>query len=197
MKIVRIEVLQNCGAFASSRYWRLARKMLHGAIERVVWPVGSEQFTIYPAEQANGVKPIKLELMLELKERGWKLERPFELGSTKGPGKLDAVLASKYGCIVLEWETGNISSSHRALNKMALGLLKGSLVCGTLVVPSRKLYKYLTDRVGNISELEPYLDLWRAIPCRQGVLEIVVVEHDAESEQVPRIPKGTDGRALR
>ena len=80
---------------------------------------------------------------------------------------------------------------------MALGLLKGLLAGGILIVPSRKLYNYLTDRVGNISELEPYLDLWCSIPSKEGVLEVIVVEHDAESTNVPRIPKGTDGRALR
>ena len=79
---------------------------------------------------------------------------------------------------------------------MALGLLKGVLIAGILVVPSRNLYKYLTDRVANMEELEPYLDLWRSIPCKQGILEIVVVEHDATSTEVPRITKGTSGRAL-
>jgi len=40
------------------------------------------------------------------------------------------------------------------------------------------------------------LDFWKAVKCENGVLEIVVVEHDAESFEVPKIPKGTDGRAL-
>jgi hypothetical protein len=80
---------------------------------------------------------------------------------------------------------------------MALGLMKRLLIAGVLIVPSRKLYKFLTDRVGNFDELAPYLDLWAAVPCSEGVLEIVVVEQDAESKRVPKIPKGTDGRALR
>jgi hypothetical protein len=63
-------------------------------------------------------------------------------------------------------------------------------------VPSRELYKYLTDRVGNMRELEPYLKMWKSLPCKAGVLEIVVIEHDATSTKVPRIKKGTDGRAL-
>lgn len=79
---------------------------------------------------------------------------------------------------------------------MAVCLLRKQLVAGTLVVPSRKLYRFLTDRIGNFSELEPYLDLWKAVQCRNGVLEIVVIEHDAESFDVPRIPKGTDGRSV-
>ena len=146
--------------------------------------------------EGNGVKPIKLGLMGELKEQGWKLEEPLDIAILKKPGKLDAVLYTDYGPVALEWETGNISSSHRALNKIALGLLKGVLACGILVVPSRELYKYLTDRIGNMAELEPYFDLWRSIPCEQGVLEIVAIEHDATSMDVPRILKGTSGRAL-
>lgn len=79
---------------------------------------------------------------------------------------------------------------------MALGLMKRILVGGVLIVPTRALYKFLTDRIGNYAEIAPYLELWKAIPCENGVLEIVVVEHDATSFDVPRIPKGTDGRAL-
>jgi hypothetical protein len=202
MKIVGVEVLQSCGRYASSREWRITRKMLHDAVKRVSWPPGSRRFTIYPESgkksgEGNGVKPIKNELMLELQERGWKLEERLAVPTLKRMGKLDAVLYTSYGPVALEWETGNISSSHRALNKMALGMLRGVLTCGILIVPSRKLYKFLTDRVGNIAELEPYLELWRSIPCTEGVLEVVVIEHDAESIKVPKIPKGTDGRALR
>lgn len=202
MKIVGVEVLQNCGKYAASKEWRSTRAMLHDAVKRVSWPPGSKVFTIYPESgkrsgEGNGVKPIKNELMQELKEKGWKLEEPLAVAIVKRPGKLDAVRYTSYGPVALEWETGNISSSHRALNKMALGLLKGVLACGILIVPSRSFYKYLTDRVGNFAELEPYLDLWRSIPCKEGVLEVVVVEHDVESTSVPRIPKGTDGRALR
>ena len=101
--------------------------------------------------------------------------------------------------MALEWETGNISSSHRALNKMALGLLKGVLAAGILVVPSRELYKYLTDRIGNMEELEPYLDLWRSGSLREaGVLEIVAIEaYDATKARMCRaFPRSTDGRAL-
>ncbi len=202
MKIVGVEVLQSCGRYAASKEWRATRAMLHDAVRRVSWPPGSKRFTIYPESgkrsgEGNGVKPIKDELMQELKLKGWKLEEPLDVASVSRPGKLDAVLYTSYGPVALEWETGNISSSHRALNKMAVGLLRGVLACGVLVVPSRNLYKYLTDRVGNIAELSPYFDLWRSIPCEEAVLELVVVEQDAESEDVPKIPKGTDGRALR
>jgi hypothetical protein len=45
------------------------------------------------------------------------------LGSRISPGPIDAVLTEKQGDFAFEWETGNISSSHRALNKIALGLI--------------------------------------------------------------------------
>ncbi|MDJ0903693.1 MAG: hypothetical protein QNJ55_33380 [Xenococcus sp. MO_188.B8] len=99
--------------------------------------------------------------------------------------------------IAFEWETGNISSSHRSMNKMCLGLLTQKIIGGLLIVPSRNLYPYLTDRIGNFPELEPYLPLWRSIYCDEGVLEIIVIEQDEESFDVPKIAKGTDGRAIK
>jgi hypothetical protein len=201
MKIVQEVTLISAGKYARSKEWNSTRASLHRAIKEVGWPPGSGSFTIFPESgkkrhEGNGVKPIKNELMKELKRQKWKLEEPLDIASRHRPGKLDAVLMTQYGPVALEWETGNISSSHRALNKMALGLLKRKLAAGILVVPSRELYQYLTDRVGNIAELEPYLDLWKSLPCKSGVLEIVVIEHDATSRKVRRIPKGTSGRAL-
>jgi len=201
MKIIKIEELIHQGPFAESNLWNSVNKYIQKEIKTIEHPIGTGKFTIHPESgkkrgEGNGVTPIKQSLMKRLFERGWKLEEPLPIATRKSPGKLDAVYYSPEGNIVLEWETGNISSSHRALNKMSLGLLKGIITAGILIVPSREMYKYLTDRVGNISELEPYLDLWRAVRCDNGVLEIVVIEHDDVSLDVPRIPKGTDGRAL-
>jgi hypothetical protein len=201
MKIVREEKLINCGRFAESKDWEDARKKLHKAIKMVEWPTGSGKFTIYPQSgkkrgEGNGVTPIKAGLMLDLKKQGYRLEGSALLEGGGRFGSFDAVLDTAYGPTVVEWETGNISSSHRSLNKMALFLLEGKIAAGTLIVPSRELYKYLTDRVGNMQELEPYLKMWKCLPCNSGVLEIVAIEHDATSTKVPRIKKGTDGRAL-
>ena len=99
--------------------------------------------------------------------------------------------------MAFEWETGNISSSHRALNKLFLTMKETKTIGSFLVVPSNRLKVYLTDRIGNIGELEPYFGLWRDLTGINGGLRIIVVEHDAESFNVPKIPKGTDGRALR
>ena len=201
MKIVQIATLTSQGKFARSKTWRSIRDSILRAVREVDWPRGSGTFTIYAEAgkergKGNGVKPIIQGLIDNLRSQGWEPEKPLDIAVVRRAGKLDAVLSTNYGPVALEWETGNISSSHRALNRMALGLLKGCLAAGVLIVPSRNLYRFLTDRIGNITELEPYFDLWRSIPCESGVLEIVVVEHDATSLKVPRIPKGTEGRSL-
>ena len=82
------------------------------------------------------------------------------------------------------------------MNKMAMGLMAGKLSGGVLVLPTRALYSFLTDRVGNYRELEPYFELWSSLPIESGCLAVIAVEHDAVSTDVPRIKKGTDGWAL-
>jgi Restriction endonuclease BamHI len=126
---------------------------------------------------------------------GWGLETPINY-ATRSPGKVDATKVLDNHLFALEWETGNISSSHRAVNKMVLGLLRGVFLGTILVLPSRKLYPYLTDRIGNYEELEPYFDVWRAVRIEEAFLAIFVIEHDQVDSKVPTITKGTDGRAL-
>ena len=200
MKIAHTETLCSIGPLAKSKEWKTIKSEIEEGIASVVWPEGSSIFTIKPESgkkrgEGNGVKPIKDNLVNHLVNEGWEIEKPLDLATLRKPGKIDAVRSTKFGDVALEWETGNISSSHRALNKMAIGMLKGKLAAGILIVPSRELYPYLTDRIGNWAELTPYLDLWKSIPIEEGVLEIIVIEHDATSDEVPRIPKGTDGRA--
>jgi len=82
--------------------------------------------------------------------------------------------------IAIEWETGNISSSHRSINKMCMALAGNLLDAAVLIVPSARLYPHLTDRIGNVRELEPYFYGWN-LACSglsRGLLAIVVVEHD-------------------
>ncbi|MEK7466474.1 MAG: hypothetical protein AAB074_03580 [Planctomycetota bacterium] len=197
MKVIKVETLISKGVFAEGKEWGDLRASIVDAIRVMDWPAGSGKFTIRPERKGNGVKPIKDQLIAQLKKLGWTPERPLDIATVQRPGDLDAVYDTTSGPCALEWETGNISSSHRALNKMALGLLLGRLAGGVLVVPTRAFYKYLTDRVGNFEEIQPYLPLWKSIPVKRGLLEIIVVEHDATSATVAKIPKGTDGRARR
>jgi hypothetical protein len=166
------------------------------------WPPGSGSFTIYPQSgkkrgEGNGVKPIRNGFVADLRSRGWVIEGRAQNAIGQGLGDFDAVLDGPAGPVVVERETGNVSSSHRSMNKLTMLMATGVIAAGTLVAPSRNLYRYLTDRIGNIKELEPYFGLWRSVPCESGVLEIVVIEHDATSEKAPKIPKATEGRALR
>lgn len=105
--------------------------------------------------------PIKLEFVTYLVQRGWLVESPYPFhgalgGSAFGP--LDVAKATDSGVIAVEWETGNISSSHRAMNKMAIGIRRAQLLAGVLIVPTKDLARFLTDRIGNVYELRSYVE---------------------------------------
>lgn len=101
--------------------------------------------------------------------------------------------------VAIEWETGNISSSHRSMNKLAIALRNGIIDVGVLIVPSRLTYEHLTDRIGNIAELSGYLAMWEGLGAsvERGMLAVTVVEHDhlTDDEVFPYLPLGEDGRA--
>ncbi len=196
VKIVQEISLISKGSFEESQEWAVIRNEIRSAIDLIVWPPDTSNFTVNPTRHGNGVKPIKNACMTALKENfGWQLETQIRY-ATRSPGRVDATKSLDNHLFALEWETGNISSSHRAVNKMVLGLLRGVFLGTALVLPSRKLYPYLTDRIGNYEELEPYFDVWRAVEIQEGFLAVFVIEHDAVDSSVPRIMKGTDGRAL-
>ncbi|MGP8271499.1 MAG: hypothetical protein ACLQLH_15640 [Terracidiphilus sp.] len=197
MKIVHVETVLSCGAYARSAHWAKTQSAIHKAVKKCDWPPNTGKFTINPVRMGNGVKPVKNEFIKELKRLKWTIEGKAKNILDQRLGDFDAVISGPEGFIVCEWETGNISSSHRSMNKLTMLVADGLIAAGVLVVPSRNLYLYLTDRIGNYRELEPYLKLWKSVPCKEGILEIVVVEQDAESKDVQIIPKGTDGRAKR
>ena len=196
MKIVQEISLISVGSFEESNDWSIIRAEIREAISLIVHPPGTTNFTINPTRHGNGVKPIKEACMTALKDRfRWRLETSINY-ATRSPGRVDATKLLDNHLFALEWETGNISSSHRAVNKMVLGLLRGVFLGAVLVLPSRKIYPYLTDRIGNYEELEPYFDVWQAVRLEEGFLAVFVIEHDQVDSNVPTIIKGTDGRAL-
>jgi hypothetical protein len=196
MQISReIDLIRNINASISLEVDQAIAEVRKG-IAAVGWPTGKRTFTIFPRRMGNGVKPIKDRCMNHLKKAGWDLEKRLELAQRERPGPIDAAKRLSSGqWFVAEWETGNISSSHRAMNKMMVGLQQGVLLGGALILPTRAFYTYLTDRVGNYEELVPYFSVWKRADVT-GVLMIIAVEHDKTSKRVPIIPKGTDGRAL-
>jgi len=55
---------------------------------------------------------------------------------------------------------------------------------------------YIGNATAGRAELSPYFALWRVVPIANGVLAVIAIEHDGTRANAPRIPKGTDGRAL-
>jgi hypothetical protein len=214
MKIVSWDTLVDEGGYSRSPEFQRAASDLEDAITDVVWPRGSSDFAIYPESgkargAGNGVVPIKNGFAASIEARGWELERrapgggdgPSALVKGSRPGAFDAHLTfdqgSRFGPFVAEWETGNISSSHRAINRIGLGIKIGYISGGVLILPSGNLAPYLTDRIGNEPELRPYHSLWsewRLAPL--SYFAIVAIEHDRTAWDVPRLPKGSDGRAI-
>ena len=185
-----------------------------------------------PRTLRNGVVPLRQNFRTNLEGSGWKAEEPLSLKGYferirtdpklaqifryptpavdaihdplhEGVGDFDFWLRSNTGFrTVVEWETGNISSSHRSLNKMCLALMGGLVDAAVLVVPSVMLYAHLTDRIGNIKELQPYFYFWSAFGrlLDRGLLAIVEVEQDGlfkSTDMRDFIPVGEDGNSFR
>jgi hypothetical protein len=203
MKLVHTEILVDQGGLTISPIWKRAEGEIVASIEAVKWPLGSDGFTLFLEEgkkphHQNGVVEIKHMFIGKLADKEWGKETPFDPTADVSPGDFDASKEIDGRSFCVEWETGNVSSSHRSLNKMALGLTYGIIAGGILVVPTRAMYRNLTDRIGNYEELRSYFPLWRRKEgIDEGILAIFAVEHDGVSPNVPRIGKGTNGRALR
>jgi Restriction endonuclease BamHI len=147
-----------------------------------------------------------------VKHRVWAAKNGQQILSYPSLTPIDKVLKENVGDFdflvehetgfktIVEWETGNISSSHRSLNKMCMALWADLCDAAVLVVPSRKLYEHLTDRIGNVTEIEPYFYFYNraAYLADRKLLVVVVVEHDEDfySEDIADfIGQGSDGNA--
>lgn len=197
MKIVAVKRVIGRGPLAPTPEWKHIRQSVENAVSGFDWPEGSGSFTIRSQKNANGVEPIQKRAANLLNEGGWKAQYPWPIDESSKPGRMDAAFESSHGTVAFEWETGNVSSSHRSINKICLGFYLGALAGGIVALPSNRLAKFLTDRVGNIGEIERYFPLWQNTPCTQGVLEIMVIEHDHEDPDIDPIEKKKTGRAAR
>jgi hypothetical protein len=228
MKWLRTLVLFDKGEVISSDDWNTVHTSYVRAISSIDHPAGTGTLTLRekvkkPGGQwaRNGVGFLRtrfLEFMLD--SEGWKAEGDVSLSRdrlqppiklypsleayrepiTSDFGGFDFMTTAPNGMrIAIEWETGNISSSHRSMNKLAIALSNGIVEVGVLIVPSRKLYEHLTDRIGNIGELSGYLSMWEGMKAvvPRGLLAITVVEHDALTTDpaFPYLQVGGDGRA--
>lgn len=204
VKLVEEVELIRAGQVGESVELELALNEVREAVHRVKWPPGSNEFYIYPESgkkrgRGNGVVPIKKEFMKAIGDLGWGTEEDFPVDAAvdgSAFGEMDASKRFNDHLFLVEWETGNISSSHRSLNKAGIGLVNGVVAGAVIIVPSGRLAPFLTDRIGNIRELRGYFPLFRSLQVDNGFLAVFCIEQDADSYDVPRIPKGTDGRAM-
>lgn len=167
------------------------------ALQEILESIKISRIVIPPIKNGNGVKPVKNGVMGSLLAKGWTHEQPMNLEGMRAK-PLDAYKKFNRLRVGFEWETGNISSTFRALMKLYKGLLEDELDYGILVLPSYEFYYFLTDRVGNFRELSPYISVYRKIQIDDTKsLKIIVVEHDEIDDASSPLEKGTDGRAKR
>lgn len=228
MKWLRTIVLFDKGAVLPEQDWRDFHESYLRCIAAIDYPNGSGTLKlrrkIKRADgqwRRNGVNHLKRRFLDHMQaDEGWIPEGQVNLGADREQPPLSLYpslevhlepIASNFGGfdfvtegnggnkIAIEWETGNISSSHRSMNKLTIALKSGIIDIGVLIVPSRALYEHLTDRIGNISELSGYLAMWADVgqTVDRGLLAITVVEHDelTDDPNFPYLPSGNDGRA--
>lgn len=228
MKWLRTLIVFDQGDVVSTADWSTIHDSYVRSIQSIDYPKGTGTLTLRrkvkrPDGQwnRNGVVYLKRRFLDHMtRTEGWRAEVGFDLGRNRTPtevhlypglatyrepitsefGDFDLVTTAPSGThVAIEWETGNISSSHRSMNKLAIALSTGKVQAGVLIVPSRDLYEHLTDRIGNIGELSGYISMWKNLEARvtRGLLAISVVEHDAltDNRKFPYLPRGKDGRA--
>lgn len=146
------------------------------------------------AKNANGVVPVKENIYINLEEgHGWFREKPLPyLVEAKKGGPIDVYNEFDAFKVGIEFETGNISSAHRAMNKLCVGIRHQDIDMGVLMLSVKALSYYLTDRVSNYEELEPYFVLLDDYP-------FIVIGFDADEydDTAPILPKGKDGMSQR
>lgn len=228
MKWLRTLVLFDKGEVISSDDWNAVHTSYVRAISSIDHPAGTGTLTLREKVRKpdgqwvrNGVGFLRMRFLEFMRDvEGWHAEGEVDLSRdrqqppiklypsleayrepiTSDFGGFDFMTTAPNGTrIAIEWETGNISSSHRSMNKLAIALSNGIVDVGVLIVPSRKLYEHLTDRIGNIGELSGYLSMWEGLKAvvPHGLLVITVVEHDALTTDpaFPYLKVGRDGRA--
>lgn len=228
MKFLRTLIIFDKGNVVESDDWRTIHDSYVRSIENIEHPIGSGSFTIRRKQRGpnnkwirNGVGFLRTSFLNHIVNvEGWRAEGQADLGLGNQPpirlypsleeypidvnifGDFDLVTTTPNGVrVAIEWETGNISSSHRSMNKLVLALESASVSIGVLILPSRLLYDHLTERVGNFEELSGYMRMWQSFGdnIRHGLLAVSVVEHDhlTNDPAFPYLLVGEDGNAIR
>lgn len=169
------------------------------SIRSIVTDQYSEFYINNTEKNGNGVVPIKEKCYIKLENDFlWFREKPLAYlkEEMKKGGPIDVYKEffkdGQQFNVGLEFETGNISSAHRSMNKLAVGLKRKEIQLAILMMPIKQLSFYLTDRVSNYEELEPYFCIVEDNPY-------IIIGFDAEHycDNVPFLPKGKDGMSNR
>jgi hypothetical protein len=228
MKWLRTLIIFDQGNLVRTSDWNSIHESYVRSIRDLDHPRGSGTFTVRRKRrtsddrgQRNAVGHLRETFIPHIVEvEGWRAEGLADLGLGQKPpirlypsmeefpikvsvyGDFDLVTTTPQGTrVAIEWETGNISSSHRSMNKLVLALEAGSVNVAVLILPSRLLYEHLTDRIGNFEELSGYMRMWQSFgeTVRHGMLAVSVVEHDhlTDDPTIPYLRVGDDGNAVR
>jgi len=164
MKWLRTLVLFDQGEVISSPDWKALHESYVRSIEDIDNPVGSGRLCLRRKVRLsngqwarNGVGYLRERFLEHIRDvEGWKPEGIVELTRdrdqpairlypslesyrepiTSDFGGFDLVTEGADGTkIAIEWETGNISSSHRSMNKLAIALGAGIIEVGVLTCP--------------------------------------------------------------
>lgn len=229
MKWLRTLVLFDRGNVMSSSDWDSIHQSFVRSIESIDSPEGGGKLILRRKKRdpiskqwnRNGVGYLRSRFLKHMVDNeGWQAEGEVDLQHleetpelilypsmesysepiTSEFGDFDFVTTTSSGIrVAIEWETGNISSSHRSLNKLSIVLAAKKIQAGVLILPSRSLYEHLTDRIGNIGELSPYLGMWKSMGAavEHGMLAIAIVEHDelTDDPAFQYLKVGKDGRS--
>jgi hypothetical protein len=227
MKWLRTLIIFDQGDLVNSKDWAAVHASYVNSILGIDHPEGTGTLTLRRRTrvngryQRNGVNYLRSRFLNNMVNvQKWTSEGLVDLAKTRPQvitkrypsmedyqepitsefGEFDFTTTGPEGTkIAIEWETGNISSSHRSLNKLCIALSAGILQVGVLIIPSRMLYTHLTDRIGNIGELSPYLSFWQSVQVTvsRGLLAVTIVEHDelTDDKKVAYLPQGKDGNA--
>ena len=171
MKWLRTLVLFDQGDVVSSADWADIHTAYVRSIERIDNPRGSGQLVLRRKTQdskskqwnRNGVGYLRSRFLEHMvNDEGWQAEaevdlqhlqqqpelrlypslEPYAEPITSAFGAFDFVTTTESGLrVAIEWETGNISSSHRSLNKLSIVLATNKIQAGVLILPSRYLYE--------------------------------------------------------
>lgn len=217
MRITEWIVIHDTQGYSETEDFKELEAMITNAILGMHNPPGSGKFLLRPSsagkvddvtrkklgklsgKTVNGVKAIKEPFIDYLTAiSGWKTEEKVDLGL----GECDVVYFydDERLPFIVEWETGNISSTHRAVNRILSSIMRGMASGGVLILPSRDMYPHLTDRVGNAGEIQGYIDLWKKadnLSDKPYYFAFVVIEQDELSDTVPYFAAGKDGNSFR